>query len=92
MTGGREAKEIRKNAAAHHHLPPHAAHPTLQGYRLRQRLQELRRADPAAVLPEGEWQQWLATGGALRDLGEVLPLDPQDWYAVSLAVSWLTLA
>ena len=27
-------------------------------------------------------QEWLAIGNGLRDLGEVLPLDAQDWFAV----------
>lgn len=27
-------------------------------------------------------QEWLAIGNNLRDLGEVLPLDAQDWFAV----------
>ena len=55
----------------------------LQGYRLRQRLQKMRERDPAAVLPEAEWQQWLQVGNSLRELDEVLPLDAQDWFAVS---------
>ena len=60
-------------------LPP----PPLQGYRLRQRLQKMRERDPAAVLPEADWQQWLQVGNSLRELDEVLPLDAQDWFAVS---------
>lgn len=55
-----------------------------QGHQLRQRLQELRRGDPGAHLPEAEWHEWLGLGAQLRDLGEVLPLDAQDWFAVSL--------
>ena len=31
-----------------------------QGYKLRSRLLQLREQDPLAVLPEHEWQQWLA--------------------------------
>ncbi|KAL4451184.1 hypothetical protein ABPG77_009256 [Micractinium sp. CCAP 211/92] len=52
----------------------------LKGAALRDKLQQLRRADPGAQLPEEDWQEWLATGIALREQGEVLPLDPHDWY------------
>jgi hypothetical protein len=43
----------------------------------------MRERDPAAVLPDADWQQWLQIGNSLRELDEVLPLDAQDWFAVS---------
>lgn len=54
-----------------------------QGNRLRQQLEQARAADLSAVLPEEDWQQWLHIGGLLREQGEVLPLDPHDWYTTS---------
>ncbi len=54
----------------------------MQGAALRDKLQQLRGVDPGAQLPEEDWQEWLATGIALREQGEVLPLDPHDWYQV----------
>lgn len=67
---------------AKHQPPAGAPAPTLQGAALRDRLQQLRRADPGAQLSETDWQEWLTTGIALREQGEVLPLDPHDWFQV----------
>lgn len=74
-----EEQNRRDGRQARSSSPP----PPEQGYALRSRLQELRRADPGAALPEADWQRWLGIGNSLRDMGEVLPLDAQDWYAVS---------
>lgn len=63
--------------------PPLATSLHPQGYELRQRLQTMREVDPAAALSDDEWQQWLAIGNRLRDLGEVPALDAHDWFVVS---------
>jgi hypothetical protein len=54
----------------------------VQGRELRKQLQQLRAGDPGAELAEADWQRWLGLGGALREMGEVMPLDPHDWFWV----------
>lgn len=41
--------------------------------------------DPGAQLGEAAWAEWLGLGAELREMGEVLPLDPHDWFEVRWA-------
>ncbi|PSC74843.1 DNA-directed RNA polymerase chloroplastic mitochondrial [Micractinium conductrix] len=52
-----------------------------RGWRLRQLLQQLQAADPEASLSQEQWDEWHSLGAALQDMGEVMPLDPHEWYS-----------
>ncbi|KAL4857485.1 DNA-directed RNA polymerase 2B [Chlorella vulgaris] len=73
-------EKLQAEAHTHNLLRAEVKDLYLQGYELRQRLQTMREVDPAAALSDAEWQQWLAIGNRLRDLGEVPALDAHDWF------------